>query len=83
MALDAQCSSAQREDDPWRPGCATHRNIAAMAENPDDLYVSRRSAPRDAMRRDAVLGAYMRNRSSAPQATAGATSASGAAGSEQ
>lgn len=60
------CSS----DRQWRPGCATSRNIAAMAENADDLILARRETPRDAMRRDAVIGSYMRSRASASSPSA-------------
>lgn len=44
-------------------GCVTKRNIAALAENPDDLSGPRQETPRDAMRRDKVLSGYFQSRS--------------------
>jgi hypothetical protein len=41
-----------------RLGDATHSNIAALAARPSDLAVPRRTGPRDAVRRDAVLAGY-------------------------
>lgn len=42
----------------WRPGCATKRNIAALAEHPRDLVKPRSEGPRDSMRRDALISGY-------------------------
>jgi type IV pilus biogenesis protein CpaD/CtpE len=52
------CPDLSREVDGWRPGCATHRNMVAVAADPRDLRRARAEAPRDAMRRDAVIAAY-------------------------
>jgi type IV pilus biogenesis protein CpaD/CtpE len=41
-----------------RLGDATQSNIAALAARASDLALPRRTAPRDAVRRDAVLAAY-------------------------
>ena len=48
----------------WRPGCATRRNIAALAEKPGDLDAPRGEAPRDSMRRDALISGYISNNAS-------------------
>jgi type IV pilus biogenesis protein CpaD/CtpE len=60
----------------WRPGCATRRNIAALAAHSDDLDHPRQEAPRDAMRRDAVFSRYAQrqNAPSAPGANSIASS---------
>jgi hypothetical protein len=42
----------------WRPGCATQRNIATLAEHPGDLNTPRGEGPRDSMRRDALISGY-------------------------
>jgi hypothetical protein len=60
------CSPAQQSAETWRPGCATRRNLAAIAAYPEDLYIARREGPRDAMRRDAVIAGYMQSRASTP-----------------
>ena len=39
-------------------GCVTGHNLAAVVANPSDLDVPRKDAPRDAVRREAVLQAY-------------------------
>ncbi len=43
----------------WRPGCATKRNIAALAEHPGDLHTPRGEGPRNSMRRDALISGYV------------------------
>lgn len=42
----------------WQPGHATAYNTAILADNPRDLDRPRREAPRDSMRRDAVISSY-------------------------
>lgn len=74
------CGVAREEQTVWRPGCATRGNIAALAENPDDLFLARQESPRDAMRRDAVISAYAQSRSAPSAPTAGAESSTGGAG---
>lgn len=54
----AECGG---DHDRWRPGCATQRNIAALADNPADLRTPRSEAPRDSMRRDALISGYVRS----------------------
>lgn len=54
----ARCGEDRGE---WRPGCATMANIAAQADNHRDLDTPRREAPRDAMRRDALISGYARS----------------------
>jgi hypothetical protein len=54
----ARCGEDRGE---WRPGCATMANIAAQADNRRDLDTPRREAPRDAMRRDALISGYARS----------------------
>ncbi len=73
-ALLAGCGSpvGGEADAEWRAGAVTRRNIAALAENPDDLYLPRREAPRDAVRRDAVIGQYAQRRANASAGDAGA-----------
>lgn len=62
----------------WLPGCATKRNIAALAEHPGDLDTPRGEAPRDSMRRDAVISGYTRSSASGePRAPSQAVPASG------
>ena len=63
-------------DEDWRAGCATRRNLAALAANPDDLYLARRETPRDAMRRDAVINNYAQSRANASPQAAGTASPS-------
>jgi hypothetical protein len=63
-----RCTELPQDADTWRPGCATHRNMAAVAADPRDLTRARAEAPRDAMRRDAVIAGYARKRSEADQA---------------
>lgn len=78
-SLPGGCGHPQRGD-AWRPGCATHRNMAAMAADPDDLTRARAESPRDAMRRDAVIAAYAGKGAgggSAPSTAAGAASEKG------
>jgi type IV pilus biogenesis protein CpaD/CtpE len=69
--LLAGCGGGEADAE-WRPGAATRGNIAALAANPDDLYLPRREAPRDAVRRDAVIGHYAQRRADAPAGEAGA-----------
>ncbi len=79
------CEAEHAAKEAWRPGCATHRNLAAMAARPDDLYLARPEAPRDAMRRDAVIGNYAKSRVSAadPAVTTAPAAPSSGAGSTQ
>jgi hypothetical protein len=63
---EPRCNLARPSDESWRPGCATRRNLAATAANPEDLYLARREGARDAMRRDAVIAGYMQSRASTP-----------------
>ncbi len=70
------CSRVTTLDEDWRAGCATRRNLAALAANPDDLYLARRETPRDAMRRDAVINNYAQSRANAAPQAAGAASPS-------
>ncbi len=72
------CGPLDAPDQPWRAGCATRRNLAALAANPQDLYLARRETPRDAMRRDAVISNYAQSRAgaSSPQTTAATASPS-------
>jgi hypothetical protein len=79
------CEAEHAAKEAWRPGCATHRNLAAMAARPDDLFVARPEAPRDAMRRDAVIGNYAQSSKSAAGSagTPGAASPSSGAGNTQ
>jgi type IV pilus biogenesis protein CpaD/CtpE len=58
-------STAAATDMNWRPGCATRRNLAALAETPSDLTRPRQEAPRDAVRRDAVINSYAQSRAAA------------------
>jgi hypothetical protein len=67
------CETALSPDSDWRPGCATRRNLAALAENPRDLERPRQEAPRDAMRRDGVISQYGQSRGMAPAAPASAS----------
>ncbi len=78
--MASSCEAEHAAKEAWRPGCATHRNLAAMAARPDDLYLARPEAPRDAMRRDAVIGNYARSSSAAGSGvtTAPAVPSSGA-----
>lgn len=69
--LPAGCGWGEADPE-WRPGAATRGNIAALAANPDDLYLPRREAPRDAVRRDAVIGHYGQRRTDASAGDAGA-----------
>jgi hypothetical protein len=64
----------------WRPGCATERNVAAVAENPKDLRVPRGEGQRDSARRDGVLSSYLKGRM---DKSAGGQTASGTEKSEQ
>ena len=66
-------------DDPriWLPGCATRRNIAALADNPADLDRPRREGARDAMRRDALFSGYTRSSSGEPRGATQPAQASG------
>ena len=77
------CGGPSQDAAAWRPGCATHRNMAAIAAAPDDLIRARAEAPRDATRRDAVLAAYGRKRSGREQAEPVAVSAAGEKGDGQ
>lgn len=70
-ALLAGCGGGEADAE-WRPGAVTRGNIAALAANPDDLYLPRREAPRDAVRRDAVIGQYAQRRADAPAGDPGA-----------
>ncbi len=65
-----QCSVGHQAATDWRPGCATRRNLVAIAENPDDLFIPRSETPRDAMRRDVVIGGYMESRANASPSSA-------------
>jgi hypothetical protein len=65
------CASHPQERDGWRPGCATHRNMLAMAADSKDLIRARAETPRDAMRRDAVIAAYAGKHAGAVQAVSG------------
>ena len=56
----ARCGDRPRE---WLPGCATQRNLAAMADKPADLDKPRREGARDSMRRDALFSGYNRSAS--------------------
>lgn len=78
-ATTLACENAPSPDMDWRPGCATRRNLAALAENPRDLERPRQEAPRDAMRRDAVISQYGQSRGTAPTAAASAPAAPNAA----
>lgn len=80
FAQPSTSCEADAAKEAWRPGCATHRNLAVMAARQDDLHLARPEAPRDAMRRDAVIGNYARSSGSAdqPVAEAPAVSSSGA-----
>lgn len=49
-----------------RLGCATASNLAAMVDRPADLVMPRRSRPRDAVRREAVLASYREGGLKAP-----------------
>ena len=69
------CGTAPSPDSDWRPGCATRRNLAALAEDPRDLERPRQEAPRDAMRRDAVISQYGQSRSTASATAASAPNA--------
>jgi hypothetical protein len=75
FATPLACETASQPDSDWRPGCATRRNLAALAENPRDLERPRQEAPRDAVRRDAVISEYGQSRGTAPAASASAPSA--------
>jgi type IV pilus biogenesis protein CpaD/CtpE len=79
------CVAEHAAKEAWRPGCATHRNLTIMAARQDDLYLARPEAPRDAMRRDSVIGNYAQSSNSAagPAGTPGAASPSSGAGSTQ
>jgi hypothetical protein len=57
----AECGDRQRA---WQPGCATKRNIAALADHPGDLDTPRGEAPRDSTRRDALISGYARSSAS-------------------
>jgi type IV pilus biogenesis protein CpaD/CtpE len=72
LSAATPCETASQPDSDWRPGCATRRNLAALAENPRDLERPRQETPRDAMRRDAVISQYGQSRSTAPTAAASA-----------
>jgi hypothetical protein len=72
-ATTITCETVSSPDSDWRPGCATRRNLAALAENPRDLERPRQEAPRDAMRRDAVISQYGQSRGMAPAAPASAS----------
>ncbi|MGF1618982.1 MAG: CpaD family pilus assembly lipoprotein [Rhodomicrobiaceae bacterium] len=63
--IPVSCEAGRAAKEAWRPGCATHRNLTAMAARSDDLYLARPEAPRDATRRDAVIGNYAQGSSSA------------------
>jgi type IV pilus biogenesis protein CpaD/CtpE len=65
-----RCAELSGSADAWRPGCATHRNMATIAADRRDLIRARAEAPRDAVRRDAVIAAYARGR---PDGPSGAT----------
>jgi hypothetical protein len=58
---DAASTGCGGDQTAWRPGCATARNVAAMADNPRDLDTPRGEAPRDSMRRDALISGYNRS----------------------
>jgi Pilus biogenesis CpaD protein (pilus_cpaD) len=51
----------QDEQQKWLPGCATNRNIAAVAEHPRDLDTPRAESPRDSTRRDALISGYLKS----------------------
>ena len=55
----ACAAGAQSE---WRPGCDTQRNLAALAEDPDDLHRPRPEGARDGARRDSALSDYLYRR---------------------
>lgn len=81
---ESRCWQPGEASGPWRPGCAARRNLAALADNPADLHLARREGPRDAMRRDAVIGGYAQSRAvqraqSAPPSSQAISGASGAA----
>lgn len=63
----ALCRDEQQE---WLPGCATNRNIAAVAERPRDLDTPRAESPRDSMRRDALISGYLKSSGGAEPRTA-------------
>jgi hypothetical protein len=77
------CSTGHPATTDWRPGCATRRNLVAIAENPDDLFIPRSETPRDAMRRDAVIGGYMQSRADVSPSSAAPASPAGTPGSTQ
>jgi len=72
-------AAASCGDDPriWLPGCATRRNIAALADNPADLDRPRREGARDSMRRDALFSGYNRSSSGDPRGASQPAQASG------
>ena len=72
-------AAAECGDDPriWLPGCATRRNIAALADNPADLDRPRREGARDSMRRDALFSGYNRSSSGDPRGAIQPAQASG------
>ena len=66
----------------WRPGCATQRNIAALAEKAGDLDTPRGEAPRDSMRRDALISGYISSRASGEARTDSQPAPAGGGGKE-
>jgi Pilus biogenesis CpaD protein (pilus_cpaD) len=77
------CSAAQQSAETWRPGCATRRNLAAIAAYPEDLYIARREGPRDAMRRDAVIAGYAQSRANTAAPAPSVIGPAGGTGSTQ
>ena len=74
----SSCGESRAGQEAWLPGCATKRNIAALAEHPGDLDTPRGEAPRDSMRRDAVISGYARSSASGePRAPSQPVPASG------
>jgi pilus assembly protein CpaD len=51
----------------WNLGCASQRNMAAMAANPADLVQPREEAPISAARRSTVLGKWQKGEPTATQ----------------
>jgi pilus assembly protein CpaD len=64
--LGPTLDAVYRENRPhWNHGCATQRNLAAMADNPADLVQPRGEAPVYAARRTVVLDRYRPGQNSA------------------
>jgi type IV pilus biogenesis protein CpaD/CtpE len=53
-----------------RVGCASAHNLAATVARPSDLVMPRREGPRDARRREVLLGAWRNERAPTSQGAA-------------